>query len=582
MTHINTPCFILQARVEMERASRDYLCCSAQSRKMDTAFDANVERECFLCHYDLHLSAAGCSCSPDKFACLSHAKQLCGCDWNSRFFLFRYEVSELHTLVDALGGKLSAVHRWGVSNLGLSLTNCINKDKPRESKPVNRTVSQDAKKQVKELINHGISAGDEKKCSLSKEIKTPMLQPSSSKAPKEVEKMANNSAGSTIMPVDPSSQQLPPKPTIVTPASLETCPPQSSAPLAIADQRSQSISHRSTAAGSSSTSYNEISRKISPNPISLPTTTGGQNSISCSSLVSRVKNLSDSSVVLGLHAYTDRLACNISAISSSINDGKGAQVTRPDKLNRESSMEKQESVARLIKSDEKVICDSQTDSVLVTPETNASTMCERDIEMLEKPETNASAMCERDIEMLEKPVVNLAKELVTKVLNEQKEGTCHSTLLKQPLPTVYSQSASHGTNSNGIYNVKEISASISSREESCGPISNVCSPLNPQQFTGLIRANTETEVGKDGSDRVHNLIDKGQSVIVGASCPPNSIDRHNNHSQKGPRMAKVVRRVKCSVEPLEYGVVLSGKLWSTSQTIFPRGKFTFFYLSFLD
>ncbi|KAJ0967575.1 hypothetical protein J5N97_024492 [Dioscorea zingiberensis] len=551
----------LKARVEMERASRDYLCCSAQSRKMDTAFDANVERECFLCHYDLHLSAAGCSCSPDKFACLSHAKQLCGCDWNSRFFLFRYEVSELHTLVDALGGKLSAVHRWGVSDLGLSLTMCISKDKPQESKPVNRILSQDTKKQVKESINHGGSAVDEKKFNLLKEIKVPMSQPCSSKVPKETEKMVHNSAGSTIMPINPSFQETPPKPTMVTPASMESCSQGSISPV-IVDQGIQSVGHRNTSMGSARTSHPEILQNFSPSLISLPTMSSGKNLVLCSNAVPAVKSLSES-IAIGLHTNKDRLACNNSTISSAIDEVKGMQVTHPDKLNTEPFVEKQESVTRVTKSDEKVTCNSQTDSVLVTPETNASVMCERDIDLLEKSG-------------------DLKKQLAAKVIDEQKEGTCNSTLLKQQLPIVYSQNASHGMNSNGIANAKEISSIISNREEDNCQMSNASKPFHPLQIIGLVKTNGEREAGKEEPDGVRNLTDKGQSVIVGPSCPPNAIDRHNR-AQKGPRMAKVVRRINCTVEPLEYGVVLSGKLWSTSQTIYPRGyRSRVRYLSIID
>lgn len=132
-------------RVEMERARRECFL-SSQSRKMDSSFDANDEKECFICHYDLHLSAAGCSCSSDKFACLVHAKKMCSCDWTKRFFLFRYEISELNILIDALGGKLSAVHKWGMTDLGLSLSSYVTKSKTKS----------EGKKEGK--VNEGVSS----------------------------------------------------------------------------------------------------------------------------------------------------------------------------------------------------------------------------------------------------------------------------------------------------------------------------------------------------------------------------------------------------------------------------------------
>lgn len=156
----------------MEHVRRDFLCCSSQSRKMDTGFDVKSERECVVCHYDLHLSAAGCPCSPDRFACLIHARQLCSCAWSTRIFLFLYEISELNTLVYALGGKLSAVHKWGLSDLGLSLNSYLSKDKAQESKPIDKAND----KETKELgpPNQSCSNDDART-----EIKVSRLEPSS-------------------------------------------------------------------------------------------------------------------------------------------------------------------------------------------------------------------------------------------------------------------------------------------------------------------------------------------------------------------------------------------------------------------
>ncbi|RVW53528.1 Lysine-specific demethylase JMJ703 [Vitis vinifera] len=101
----------LKSRIKSEGRRREYLCTSSQSRKMDKDFDSVRKRECWTCFYDLHLSAACCQCSPDKYACLNHAKQLCSCSWSAKTFLFRYEMSKLDLLVQALEGKLSSVYR---------------------------------------------------------------------------------------------------------------------------------------------------------------------------------------------------------------------------------------------------------------------------------------------------------------------------------------------------------------------------------------------------------------------------------------------------------------------------------------
>ncbi|KAL9238154.1 hypothetical protein vseg_012620 [Gypsophila vaccaria] len=118
----------LRSRVDAENVRRDFLCKNSKALKMDSSFDATTERECSMCFFDLHLSAAACRCSPDRFACLNHAKQLCSCSWDGKFFLFRYDITELNLLVDALEGKLSAIYRWARLDLGLALSSCISKD----------------------------------------------------------------------------------------------------------------------------------------------------------------------------------------------------------------------------------------------------------------------------------------------------------------------------------------------------------------------------------------------------------------------------------------------------------------------
>ncbi|CAH9097391.1 unnamed protein product [Cuscuta europaea] len=117
----------LKTRVDTERVRREFTCKSSETLKMESSFDATCERECNICFFDLHLSAAGChNCSPTKYACLNHAKQLCSCPEASRFFLFRYSIAELDLLVEALEGKLSSIYRWARQDLGLSMSSYVN------------------------------------------------------------------------------------------------------------------------------------------------------------------------------------------------------------------------------------------------------------------------------------------------------------------------------------------------------------------------------------------------------------------------------------------------------------------------
>ncbi|GMH13215.1 hypothetical protein Nepgr_015056 [Nepenthes gracilis] len=153
----------LRARMEMESARRGLLCKSSRVLKMECSFDAITERECSICFYDLHLSAAGCCCSPDKFACLNHVKQLCPCAWGDKFLLFRYDIADLNFLVEAVEGKLSAVYRWARLDLGLALSSYISKETSS-----NLTLNSCNTSPVKEekLSEAGINFEDKKACEI--------------------------------------------------------------------------------------------------------------------------------------------------------------------------------------------------------------------------------------------------------------------------------------------------------------------------------------------------------------------------------------------------------------------------------
>ncbi|KAG8389201.1 hypothetical protein BUALT_Bualt02G0204300 [Buddleja alternifolia] len=102
---------VLKSRVKIEGIRREHLCNPSLSRALDE-FDIATKRECSICLYDLYLSVVYCSCSPNRYSCLRHAKQLCSCTWGSRYFLFRYSITELNILIEALEGNLKAIHSW--------------------------------------------------------------------------------------------------------------------------------------------------------------------------------------------------------------------------------------------------------------------------------------------------------------------------------------------------------------------------------------------------------------------------------------------------------------------------------------
>ncbi|KAK9017291.1 hypothetical protein V6N11_079771 [Hibiscus sabdariffa] len=111
-------------------------------------------------------------------------------------------------------------------------------------------------------------------------------------------------------------------------------------------------------------------------------------------------------------------------------------------------------------------------------------------------------------------------------------------------------------------------------------------PLNVESNLQYLLPVGSENVDKDKHEKMGafahaNLIDNTIRNVGGSSCSQNNLDR--NVRQKGLRIAKVVRRINCNVEPLEFGVVLSRKLWCNSRTIFPKGfRSRVRYISVLD
>ncbi|XLR59588.1 hypothetical protein S83_010260 [Arachis hypogaea] len=112
----------LKMRIKMEKERLDFLAHLKRFR-MDDDFDLHKERECFSCFYDLHLSAVGCKCSPDRYFCLRHSNLPCSCTMDARFVLFRYTTEELTTLVEALEGDLHAIEVWENRSSGMASAN---------------------------------------------------------------------------------------------------------------------------------------------------------------------------------------------------------------------------------------------------------------------------------------------------------------------------------------------------------------------------------------------------------------------------------------------------------------------------
>ncbi|KAF3436140.1 hypothetical protein FNV43_RR23232 [Rhamnella rubrinervis] len=169
-----------KSRIKHEGIKRKYLCSLSQSKKMDKHFDTTIKRECSICLFDLHMSAAGCPCSADRYSCLNHAKQLCSCPWSQKYFLFRHEISELNLLLEALGGKLSSMYKWAREYLGLSLSSNVSKNSLQASTHINDPTSHAADNSVQKVYKSQLAATPIKtSSSLSRfkaEIKARVLQ----------------------------------------------------------------------------------------------------------------------------------------------------------------------------------------------------------------------------------------------------------------------------------------------------------------------------------------------------------------------------------------------------------------------
>lgn len=109
----------VKTRIKIEEEQLQCLRTPIKLLKMDINFDLDRERECFACFYDLHLSAAGCQCSVDKYSCLKHSNSFCSCGVDERFILIRYTMEELKELVKALEGELEPIKVWANRTSGV-------------------------------------------------------------------------------------------------------------------------------------------------------------------------------------------------------------------------------------------------------------------------------------------------------------------------------------------------------------------------------------------------------------------------------------------------------------------------------
>lgn len=67
--------------------------------------------ECAVCKYDCFESAVACPCSSNRVVCLEHSHNLCTCDNDKKFLLFRHKLSDFDALMQKIGMDLNMYRR---------------------------------------------------------------------------------------------------------------------------------------------------------------------------------------------------------------------------------------------------------------------------------------------------------------------------------------------------------------------------------------------------------------------------------------------------------------------------------------
>ncbi|CAI8603216.1 unnamed protein product [Vicia faba] len=495
-----------KARVEMERVRREFLCSSSKAVKMESSFDAASERECNICFFDLHLSAAACHCSSDRYSCLDHAKQFCSCSWNSKFFLFRYDISELNVLVEALEGKLSAVYRWAKSHLGLALTSYVSVDK----KPV-----------VQGLKLHSSNSFHSSRVNMNKEM---ALHPTN--------KFIDNSQSTDAPIVDQATS---------------------------ANSKDQSYLKQ----GNSAEIVSPVShtKELSIFNSSKPT---------CEIANGKVCVIKEESVIC--KSKPNAPVCQF-------NEEDSSYALSPPLAQHENEKSSH------CRSDDIILLSDDEDEEMKMSDSKRK----KEVPQMLAGSRNKASLC-NDIEYksLTIPLADASvvgeKEAI--MLPREDPGSCSTQLLnvkQEPheqrgpnLPSTPVDLSFH-IGLTGAESVRNIPASsrVEAGDHSLES-SEVRPPLKPQP-SGTIKAKSEDNHEKLGGCSTSNVADNARAINGNVSCGP------NNYRQKGPRIAKVVRRINCNVEPLEFGIVFSGKSWCSSQAIFPKGfRSRVRYINILD
>ncbi|KAK9083466.1 hypothetical protein Scep_029937 [Stephania cephalantha] len=606
----------LKARAELEHSRREHVD-SSNSVKMDIGFDATSEKECFVCLYDLHLSAVSCLCAPERFACLLHREQLCSGACSGKKFLFRYEIYELNIFIEALEGKLSAVCRWVNLDLGLTLSKYLsvaNLQIPYPNKNDSHS-SETGKRGECDSLDAGSSTSIAD-IPLCKEPKTPLVRVTSfnhliSKPPHSI--LANQTergilgtlsqACNSGDPISKSSQKIElsnaklsehvakesatrnvvtlSRCSIKTLAHSEQKSPDALlAPEKVNDLhvrnkspcRKENLNHSSLV---------RVERMLAERALSL----GPTSSRTCKEDAQRLKISQDASCKVNsldcsTAVYIDNPSysfptCSTTSLSVDgnikvINDEESEDQLEwsPIRTTEDSFSQSPEVFARLVNCDKTVSpCNQQKDKMLDTPDTNATVMNEGDVDLI------ANMELENNLSNLE--ILEVGKHAIDTKLRE-----CNFTVSTDAV-TIPSDSRNiskmEGCSTSSL---DKTTTGFATREAGVSNNANVESIPQIRSFDPK-KLSRDQIVAISSNLNLTGLGRPSKGSIGSTSGVLSNLEKHCH--QKGPRIAKVVRRINCHVEPVELGVIRSGKLWSSSQAIYPHGfRSRVAYLSVID
>jgi len=392
---------------------------------------------------------------------------MCSCGWDSKFFLFRYDIAELNLLVDALEGKLSAIYRWARLDLGLALSSCISKDNgqvPAPSGPFPVPSGENFGSQANSLPLSSFKGKD----SIAK-VSTDLAL--------SVGRTASMHKGAEV----------------VLALEAMTIPP-----IKLSCQMKQK-----------SDPGDQLIQRSAPNI--------------------------EESTMLGLQLKSSHVKDDVICLS----DDETEESNKPK---------------------ETVCGDGPVVSEMAEVADHKLNLCDL---------ANAALAAEANLNSMS---------------YGQKDDCFSCSTSPKGENDIKDETAALADEHNLSYHQGSMSSSVEKRDPDASTPDSFIQNIDTALRVGCgIKVRDESLMQR--SDM--RVLDDARALPGSPSCSQSSVDK--NHRQKGPRIAKVVRRINCNVEPLEFGMVIPGNLWSNSRAIFAKGlfllssrnsQFTFFFFAF--